>query len=108
MDVSCEMDELVAQVRHALNQAGFEVVGGADRRIPGLQVSESPAGVLVTWAMSDGFTALAADQLGRDDRDGMRVAVQTAVSGLITSLGHTVMGAPNGDIIVLAKDGDAG
>ncbi|MFJ9755611.1 hypothetical protein [Streptomyces sp. NPDC101149] len=102
------MDELVARVRHALNQAGFEVFGGIDRRMPGLQVSETPAGVLVAWATSDGFTALAADQPGGDCGDGMRVAVQTAVSCLMTSLGHPVMGRPNGDIIVLVKDGDAG
>ncbi|MEU1600589.1 hypothetical protein ABZ468_49640 [Streptomyces sp. NPDC005708] len=102
------MDELVAQVRHALDQAGFEVVGGIDRRMTGLQVSETPAGVLVAWAASDGFTALAADQPGGGSRGGIRVAVQAAVSGLMTSLGYPVMGRPNGDIIVLVKDGGAG
>ncbi|MFF3140210.1 hypothetical protein ACFVRU_00365 [Streptomyces sp. NPDC057927] len=35
----------------------------------------------------------------------MRVAVQAAVSGLMTSLGYAVMGTPNGDVIVLVKDG---
>ncbi|MCX4427083.1 hypothetical protein [Streptomyces mirabilis] len=102
------MDELVAQVQHALNQAGFEVVGGIDHRTPGLRVSETPAGVLVAWATSDGFAALAADQPGGDCRDGMRVAVQAAVSGLMTSLGYTVIGTLNGDIIVLVKGGDGG
>ncbi|MFF3139563.1 hypothetical protein [Streptomyces mirabilis] len=102
--MSYEVDELVAQVRHALDQAGFELVGGVDRRMPGLQVSETPAGVLVAWMTSHGFTALA-DQPGGDSRDGMRVAVQAAVSGLMTSLGYTVMGTPNGDVIVLVKDG---
>ncbi|MER7694892.1 hypothetical protein [Streptomyces sp. NPDC097610] len=101
------MDELVAQVRHVLNQAGFEVVGEIDRRMSGLQVSETPAGVLVAWATSDGFTALAADQPGGDCGGGMRVAVQAAVSCLMTSLGYSAMGRPNGDIIVLVKDGDA-
>ncbi|GAA3813675.1 hypothetical protein GCM10022206_60270 [Streptomyces chiangmaiensis] len=74
----------------------------------GLQVSETPPGVLVAWATSDGFTALAADRPGHDSRDGMRVAVQAAVSALMISLGYTVMGTPNGDIIVPVKDGDAG
>lgn len=37
----------------------------------------------------------------------MRVAVQAAVSCLMTSLGYSAMGRPNGDIIVLVKDGDA-
>lgn len=41
---SSEVDELVAQVLHALNQAGFEVVGGGDCQMPGLQVSDTPAG----------------------------------------------------------------
>ncbi|MCX4617634.1 MULTISPECIES: hypothetical protein [Streptomyces] len=102
------MDELVARVRHALDQAGFEVVGGVDRRMTGLQVSGTPAGVLVAWATSDGFAALAADQSGGDCRGGMRVAVQAAVSGLMTSLGYPAMGTPNGDLIVLVKDGEAG
>ncbi|MEU6650269.1 hypothetical protein ABZ904_12635 [Streptomyces sp. NPDC046900] len=64
--------------------------------------------MLVAWATSDGFAAPAADQLGGDCRDGMRVAVQAAVSGLMTALGYPVMGRPNGDIIVLVKGGDAG
>ncbi|MEU1569416.1 hypothetical protein ABZ504_55915 [Streptomyces mirabilis] len=72
----------------------------------GLRVSETRAGVLVAWAASDGFTALAADQPGGACRDGMRVAVQAAVSGLMTSLGYTVTGTLNGDIIVLVKGGD--
>jgi hypothetical protein len=76
--------------------------------MPGLRVSGTPAGVLVAWATSDGFAALAADQPGGDCRDGMRAAVQAAVSGLMTALGYTVMWRPNGDIIVLVKDGDAG
>ncbi|KPI17977.1 hypothetical protein OK006_10401 [Actinobacteria bacterium OK006] len=38
----------------------------------------------------------------------MRVAVQAAVSGLMTSLGYTVIGTLNGDIIVLVKGGDGG
>lgn len=74
----------------------------------GLQVSGTPAGVLVAWATSDGFAALAADQSGGDCRCGMRVAVQAAISGLMTSLGYPVMGTPNGDLIVLVKDGEAG
>lgn len=73
----------------------------------GLQVSGTPAGVLVAWATSDGFAALAADQSGGDCRGGMRVAVQAAVSGLMTSLGYPAMGTPNGDLIVLVKDGEA-
>jgi hypothetical protein len=108
MTVSCEVVELVAQVRHALNEAGFEMPGGVGHRMPGLQVSAIPAGVLVAWAMSDGFTALAAAQPGGGSSDGMRIAVQAAVTGLLTSLGYTVMGSSNGDIIVLANDADAG
>ena len=76
--------------------------------MPGLQVSDTPAGVLVAWATSDEFSALAADKTGGGSRDGMRFAVQAALSALMTSRGYPVIGTPTGDIIVLVKDGDAG
>jgi hypothetical protein len=63
---------LAAQVRHVLSEAGFYLVAETDDGMPGLRVSEVPEGVLVRWAASDEFTALAASQPGRASNDGMR------------------------------------
>ncbi|MEH0516994.1 MULTISPECIES: hypothetical protein [unclassified Streptomyces] len=69
-------------------------------------MSEAPGGVLVSWTMSHGFTALAAHQRGAS-RDGMRVAVQAAVAGLLVQRGHTVVETPEGNGIVVLADGPA-
>ncbi|MDT0567160.1 hypothetical protein RM704_06735 [Streptomyces sp. DSM 3412] len=83
--------ELVSRVSSCLIQAGFHVLGDADRGIPGLRVTEVSAGALVSWTASDGFTALSRDQAGRaTSHDSMRVIVQAAVAGLLVQLGHTV------------------
>ncbi|MGV9249348.1 hypothetical protein [Streptomyces sp. NPDC003710] len=68
-------------------------------------MSEAPAGVLVSWTTSHGFTALAADQRGASS-DGMRV-VQAAVAGLLVQCGHTVVEAPDGNGIVVLAEGPA-
>ncbi|MFF4402647.1 hypothetical protein [Streptomyces sp. NPDC001480] len=67
-------------------------------------MSEAPAGVLVSWTTSHGFTALAADQRGASS-DGMRVVVQAAVAGLLVQCGHTVVETPDGNGIVVLADG---
>ncbi|USQ86095.1 hypothetical protein NFX46_21695 [Streptomyces phaeoluteigriseus] len=95
--------ELVAQVRSALVQAGFQVLGGADTGVPGLRVTEVPAGALISWTASDGFTSLTRDQAGHSaSDDSMRAIVQAAVTGLLVQLGHTVTEASgDGDLVVL-------
>lgn len=103
--MSCAHPDLLIQVRHALAQAGFHLVGedAADNR-PGLTVTTVPAGVLVRWTASDGFTSLAKDQPGASG-DSMRAIVQAAVSGLLVQLGHTVTEpAHGGDLLILADD----
>jgi hypothetical protein len=101
--VSCAPAELVSQVSSALVQAGF-VLGDADTGVPGLRVIEVPAGALVSWTASNGFTSLARDQARRaGSNDSMRVLVQAAVAGLLTQRGHTVTEASQeGDLVVLA------
>ncbi|GAA3049107.1 hypothetical protein [Streptomyces glomeratus] len=93
-------------VRYALKLAGFHVVDQADDSTPGLRVSEAPAGVLVSWTTSHGFTALAADQPGAWS-DGMRVVVQAAVAGLLVQRGHTVAETLDGNGIVVLAEGSA-
>ncbi len=102
--MSCAPAELVSQVSSALIQAGFHVLGDADTGVPGLRVTEVPAGALVSWTASDGFTSLARERTGRTASDDtMRVIVQAAVSGLLVQLGHTVTETPDeGDLVVLA------
>jgi hypothetical protein len=83
------------------------VLGDADSGIPGLRVTEVSSGALISWTASDGFTALARDQAGHAaSDDSMRVIVQTAVTGLLVQLGHTVTEAPDrGGLVVLAEAG---
>jgi hypothetical protein len=92
---------LAAQVRHVLSEAGFYLVAQTDGGMPGLRVTEVPEGVLVRWAASDEFTALAASQPGRASNDGMRAVVQAAVSGLLMQRGHIVTAAEEDGILVL-------
>ncbi|MFF5955107.1 hypothetical protein [Streptomyces luteogriseus] len=68
-------------------------------------MTEVSAGALVSWTASDGFTALARDQAGRAaSNDSMRMIVQTAVTGLLVQLGHTVTDTPDGGgLVVLAE-----
>lgn len=98
--------KLAGRVRHALKLAGFQVVDAADGSTPGLKVSEAASGVLVSWATSHGFTALAADQRGASS-EGMRMAVQAAVTGLLVQCGHTVTETPDG-IVVRAQRAGSG
>ncbi|WP_371674050.1 hypothetical protein OG985_44120 [Streptomyces sp. NBC_00289] len=93
----------------ALVQAGFHVLGDADSAGLGLRVVEVPAGVVVQWTVSDGFTALAREQAIRaPGGDSMGAMVQAAVSGLLVQLGHTVAQTPDGvDLIVLADEATA-
>ncbi|GGX44224.1 hypothetical protein [Streptomyces chryseus] len=70
-----------------------------------LRVSEDPAGILITWTASDGFSALQPGAAG----DNMKAIVQAAVSGLLVQLGHTAKGpSDDGDLLVLAEAPDAG
>ncbi|MER7483131.1 hypothetical protein ABTX60_36750 [Streptomyces sp. NPDC126510] len=68
-------------------------------------MTEVPAGALVSWTASDGFTALSRDQAGlAASDDSMKVIVHTAVAGLLVQLGHTVTETPDGDgLVVLAE-----
>ncbi|MFF6996093.1 hypothetical protein ACFY93_14275 [Streptomyces sp. NPDC008313] len=93
------------QVRHALIEAGFHLVGqDAEDGRSGLAVTTVPTGVLVGWTASDGFTSLAKDQPGAVG-DSMRTLVRAAVSGLLVQLGHTVTEPSNGgDLLVLAGE----
>jgi hypothetical protein len=91
-----------AQVRHVLSEAGFYLVTETDDGMPGLRVSEVPDGVLVRWAVSEAFTALAASQPGHAANDSMRAVVQAAVSGVLVQQGHTVTAAEHDGILVLA------
>ncbi|MEU0215064.1 hypothetical protein ABZ281_08025 [Streptomyces sp. NPDC006265] len=93
---------LAAQVRHVLSEAGFYLVAETGEGMPGLWVSEVPEGVLVRWAASEAFTALAASQSGRASNDSMRAVVQAAVSGLLMQQGHIVTAAEHDGILVLA------
>ncbi|MDQ0955924.1 hypothetical protein QFZ24_009933 [Streptomyces phaeochromogenes] len=101
--MSCAPSDLLSRVRHALTQAGFQLVGeDAEDSRPGLAVTTVPAGVLVRWTASDGFASLAKDQPGALG-DSMKVIVQAAVSGLLVQLGHTVTEPEDGgDLLVLA------
>ncbi|MFF4984015.1 hypothetical protein ACFY3O_28725 [Streptomyces sp. NPDC001046] len=101
--MSSAPSDLLSQVRHALLQAGFHLVGEDEQDgRPGLSVTRCPAGVLVTWTASDGFTSLAKDQPGTSG-DSMQAIVQAAVSGLLLQLGHTVTEpSGSGDLLILA------
>ncbi|MFI1726463.1 hypothetical protein [Streptomyces sp. NPDC020489] len=101
--MSSAPSELLSQVRHALIQAGFHLVGeDAQDSRPGLALTTVPAGVLVRWTASDGFASLAKDQPGAS-ADSMQAIVQAAVSGLLIQLGHTVTEPEDGgDLLVLA------
>ncbi|MGA4960540.1 hypothetical protein [Streptomyces lavendulocolor] len=95
---------LLAQVRHALLQAGFHLVGEkVDDARPGLAVTQDPAGVLVTWTASDGFISLVKDQPGASS-DGMQAVVQAAVSGLLLQLGYTVTEPSGGGGLLILAD----
>jgi hypothetical protein len=97
--------ELVSRVSSCLAQAGFQVLGDADSAIPGLRVTEVPAGALVSWTASDGFTALARDQAGHaSSHDSMKVIVQAAVAGLLVQLGHPVTETPHGGGLVVLTE----
>ncbi|WP_406729401.1 hypothetical protein WJ438_39590 [Streptomyces sp. GD-15H] len=71
-------------MRHALSQAGFCLVSDEDDRTSGPRVSAVDAGVLVSWSVSHGFTALAVEQRAADGQgkdvsgDSMRAIVQAA------------------------------
>ncbi|MGW7261175.1 hypothetical protein [Streptomyces sp. NPDC054834] len=97
--------DLLIQVRHALIQAGFHLVGeDAEDSGPGLAVTTVPTGVLVRWTASDGFTSLAKDQPGASG-DSMQAIVQAAISGLLVQLGHTVTEpSDGGDLLILADE----
>ncbi|MET9915093.1 hypothetical protein ABZZ74_52105 [Streptomyces sp. NPDC006476] len=98
--MSSAPSNLLQQVRHALIQAGFHLVGDeANDGRPGLEVAKVPAGVLVKWTTSDAFTSLAKDQRGTSG-DGMQAVVQAAVSGLLVQLGHTVSPIGGGALLV--------
>ncbi|WP_114041667.1 hypothetical protein [Streptomyces sp. SDr-06] len=101
---------LLTQVRHALQQAGFQLTdnNGAAASGPGLAVTQVPAGVLIKWTASDGFTALANDQPGISG-DSMHTAVQAAITGLLLQLGHTLTNpSQGGDVLVLDDRPDGG
>ncbi|MGW2866021.1 hypothetical protein [Streptomyces sp. NPDC001205] len=96
--------DLLTQVRHALVQAGFHLTDTNDGEAgsPGLAVSQSPAGVLITWTASDGLTALANDQPGTAG-DSMHAVVQAAIAGLLIQLGYTITKRPQGgDLLVVS------
>ncbi|MFE0804304.1 hypothetical protein [Streptomyces sp. NPDC058812] len=97
--------ELVRQVTSALVRAGFPVLGDGEADRPGLRVVEIPAGAVVRWTASDGFTSLARDQGGRPaGEDRLQVMVQAAVTGVLVELGHTVAVAPDGaDLLVRSE-----
>jgi sugar lactone lactonase YvrE len=104
--VSAAPSVLLLQVRHALVQAGFHLVGEAEGGQRGLVVRDVPTGVLVRWTASDGFTSLAVDQRG-DSGGGVQAIVQAAVSGLLVQLGHTVTEPSDGGLLVLADESRA-
>ncbi|MEU5893811.1 hypothetical protein ABZ835_44440 [Streptomyces sp. NPDC047461] len=97
--------DLLTQVRHALIQAGFHLVGeDAQDSRPGLAVTTVPTGVLVKWTTSDGFTSLAKDQPGASS-DSMQAIVQAAITGLLIQQGHTVTEpTDDGDLLLLADE----
>ncbi|MGW5249986.1 hypothetical protein ACWEQN_40665 [Streptomyces sp. NPDC004129] len=97
--------ELVRRVRHALKQAGFHVADGPDATTPGLKVSKTPEGVLVSWTTSHTFAELAAQR--GDSADRMRVVVQAAVADLLVQHGHTVQETPDRKAIVVLANGPA-
>ncbi|MEV7182322.1 hypothetical protein [Kitasatospora sp. NPDC093679] len=102
-DVSAPPSDLLLKVRHALMQAGFRVDEASDGH-PGLSVRDVPAGVVVRWAVSDGFAALAHEQPHARD-ENLKAVVQAAVAGLLAQLGHTVTSlSDDGDLIVLAQE----
>ncbi|WP_411073294.1 hypothetical protein [Streptomyces sp. cmx-4-25] len=102
--------DLVEEVCHALEQAGFPLVHTTDDCSPGLRAKEVEAGVMVSWNASDGFAALAGEQRadsGRDKNasgDSMRTIVHAAVSGLLLQLGYTIVERPgDGELLVLSR-----
>ncbi|MEU8679658.1 hypothetical protein [Streptomyces sp. NPDC048560] len=102
--MSSASPDLLPQVRHALIQAGFYLVGeDAEDSRPGLAVTKVPAGALVKWTASDGFTALAKDQPGVSG-DSMKAVVQAAVSGLLLQLGHSVVEPEDGGGLLVLAD----
>ncbi|MFE6334259.1 hypothetical protein ACFVP3_30840 [Streptomyces sp. NPDC057806] len=100
------------QVKSALAQAGYEVLGDADTASPGLRVTAVPPGALVGWTCSDDFASLARRHAGRTaGHDSMAAIVQIAVAGVLIHRGHTATQTPNGllvstDVITAPDDGD--
>ncbi|MET7436224.1 hypothetical protein ACFYQQ_28415 [Streptomyces sp. NPDC005496] len=90
--------EFAAQIRRALETAGFTVVNDAESGRPGLRVQEDAAGVMVSWTASHGFEALADQSRSSANEpaagDSMRDVIEAALIGLLTQLGHTVEPAP--------------
>ncbi|MDQ0578460.1 hypothetical protein [Streptomyces rishiriensis] len=92
---------LAERVRHALTEAGFHLSTGTDAGMPGLEVIETPEGVLIRWTASDEFQNLTHAQLGGGPNDGVRAMVQAAVSGLLEQQGHVITAAEGDDLLVL-------
>jgi hypothetical protein len=93
-------------VKFALLQAGFQVLSEKEPDVPGLRVTEVPAGALVSWTASDEFASLARERGGcaSNADDSIRVIVKVAVSGLLLRLGHSIAeSAADGDLLVLAE-----
>lgn len=93
---------LLAEIRHALIQAGFHLVGDdvKDGR-PGLAVTEAPTGALVKWTTSHEFNSLGRELLKATN--SMQASVQAAVAGLLVQMGYTVAEAPDSaGLLVLA------
>lgn len=87
---------LVWNVREALHQAGFHLVGGADPHLPGLLVTQTPDEVVISWRSAGFFPA------GQERSARTRAMVTAAVSGVLTGLGFTLRELPDGaDLVVL-------
>lgn len=68
-----------------------------------VRVTSAPSGVLIKWTLSDGLTALAAEQ-PKASGNGMQSVVQAAVSALLVQLGHTVTESPDGAHLLVMTD----
>lgn len=96
--------ELIAGVRSVLVQAGFPALSDAGSDVPGLRLTQTDAGVSVSWTASHRFTSLAREQAGRaPGRDSMRAMVLAAVSGVLVQQGLVVEETPDGEALIVRR-----
>ncbi|AIS02211.1 hypothetical protein [Streptomyces glaucescens] len=74
-------EEFVHEVQRRLRMAGYDLVGETDTETPGVRVSRTPAGALVSWTPLSGPSPRTspAQGLGEATESAVRAAVETVL-----------------------------